>query len=108
LLYSGGKKHGKNGKKSEKRLKRMIPALYGVHDILLIDCHPTYDNIVLNALHAADYVITPVLQDLATTRRSLTRAKTIIRNCSALRTHSYRPGHLQSVPDTAEDVIFWG
>ena len=49
---------------SEKRLKRMIPSLYGAYDILLIDCHPTYDNIVLNALHAADYVITPVLKDM--------------------------------------------
>jgi chromosome partitioning protein len=49
---------------SEKRLKRMLPALYGAYDILIIDCHPTYDNIVLNALHAADYVITPVLKDL--------------------------------------------
>jgi chromosome partitioning protein len=49
---------------NEKRLKRMIPSLYGAYDILLIDCHPTYDNIVLNALHAADYVITPVLKDL--------------------------------------------
>ncbi|MDR1389532.1 MAG: ParA family protein [Treponema sp.] len=49
---------------SEKRLKRMIPSLYGKYDILIIDCHPTYDNIVLNALHAADYAITPVLKDL--------------------------------------------
>jgi chromosome partitioning protein len=49
---------------NEKRLKRMLPSLYGVYDILLIDCHPTYDNIVLNALHAADYIITPVLMDL--------------------------------------------
>jgi chromosome partitioning protein len=49
---------------SEKRLSRMIPSLYGVYDILIIDCHPTYDNIVLNALHAADYAITPVLKDL--------------------------------------------
>jgi chromosome partitioning protein len=49
---------------NEKRLKRMIPSLYGRYDILLIDCHPTYDNIVLNTLHAADYVITPVLKDL--------------------------------------------
>jgi chromosome partitioning protein len=49
---------------NEKRLKRMVPALYGAYDILLIDCHPTYDNIVLNALYAADYVITPVLKDL--------------------------------------------
>jgi chromosome partitioning protein len=49
---------------NEKRLKRMIPTLYGKYDILIIDCHPTYDNIVLNALHAADYIITPVLKDL--------------------------------------------
>jgi chromosome partitioning protein len=49
---------------NEKRLKRMIPSLYGKYDILIIDCHPTYDNIVLNALHAADYIITPVLKDL--------------------------------------------
>jgi chromosome partitioning protein len=49
---------------NEKRLKRMIPTLYGEYDILIIDCHPTYDNIVLNALHAADYIITPVLMDL--------------------------------------------
>jgi chromosome partitioning protein len=49
---------------SEKRLKRMLPSLYGVYDVLLIDCHPTYDNIVLNALHAADCVITPALKDM--------------------------------------------
>jgi len=49
---------------SEKRLKRMIPTLYGKYNIVIIDCHPTYDNIVLNALHAADYAITPVLKDL--------------------------------------------
>jgi chromosome partitioning protein len=49
---------------SERRLKRMIPALYGEYDILIIDCAPTYDNIVLNAVNAADYTITPVLKDL--------------------------------------------
>ena len=49
---------------SEKRLKRMIPAVYGNYDILIIDCHPTYDNIVLNAVNAADYAVTPVLKDL--------------------------------------------
>jgi chromosome partitioning protein len=48
---------------NEKRLKRMIKTLDGHYDICLIDCHPTYDNIVLNALHASDYVITPVLKD---------------------------------------------
>jgi chromosome partitioning protein len=49
---------------NEKRLKRMIPTLYGKYDILIIDCHPTYDNIVLNTFHAADYIITPVLKDI--------------------------------------------
>ena len=48
---------------SEKRLKRMIPALDGKYDICIIDCPPTYDNIVLNAVNASDYTITPVLQD---------------------------------------------
>ena len=49
---------------SERRLKRMVPTLYGKYDILIIDCPPTYDNIVLNAVNAADYTITPVLKDL--------------------------------------------
>ena len=49
---------------SEKRLKRMIPTLYGKYDILINDCPPTYDNIVLNAVNAADITITPVLKDL--------------------------------------------
>ena len=49
---------------SEKRLKRMIPTLYGKVDVLIIDCPPTYDNIVLNAVNASDYTITPVLKDL--------------------------------------------
>jgi len=49
---------------SEKRLKRMIPTLYGKFDVLIIDCPPTYDNIVLNAVNASDYTITPVLKDL--------------------------------------------
>jgi len=49
---------------SEKRLKRMIPTLYGKYDICIIDCPPAYDNIVLNAVNASDFVITPVLKDL--------------------------------------------
>jgi chromosome partitioning protein len=49
---------------SERRLKRMIPTVYGKYDILIIDCAPTYDNIVLNAVNAADFTITPVLKDL--------------------------------------------
>jgi len=47
---------------NEKRLKRMPPALYGKYDILIIDCPPTYNNIVLNAVNASDYTITPVLK----------------------------------------------
>jgi chromosome partitioning protein len=49
---------------NEKRLKRMIPTLYGKYDICIIDCPPTYDNIVLNAVNASDFTITPVLKDL--------------------------------------------
>ena len=49
---------------NEKRLKRMIPTLYGKYDICIIDCPPTYDNIVLNAVNASDYIITPILKDL--------------------------------------------
>jgi chromosome partitioning protein len=48
---------------NEKRLSRMLPSLAGKYDIVITDCHPTYDNIVLNAVNAADYVITPVLKD---------------------------------------------
>ena len=48
---------------SINRLKRMIVSIYGKYDICLIDCPPTYDNIVLNAVNASDFVITPVLQD---------------------------------------------
>ena len=49
---------------SGMRLKRMIPTLYGVYDICIIDCPPTYDNIVLNAINASSYIISPVLKDL--------------------------------------------
>jgi len=49
---------------NDKRLKRKISGLYGKYDICIIDCPPTYDNIVLNAVNASDYTITPVLKDL--------------------------------------------
>jgi chromosome partitioning protein len=49
---------------SEKRLKRMMQTVYGKFDICIIDCPPTYDNIVLNAVNASDFTITPVLKDL--------------------------------------------
>jgi chromosome partitioning protein len=65
---------------SEKRLKRMIPSVYGKYDILIIDCHPTYDNIVLNALHASDYVITPVLKDLFSYNAAAYLAKVLPRD----------------------------
>lgn len=47
---------------NERRLTRMLPGLSG-YDMVIVDCHPTYDNIVLNAVNAADYIITPVLKD---------------------------------------------
>jgi chromosome partitioning protein len=47
---------------NEKRLSRMLPTLTG-YDVIIVDCHPTYDNIVLNAINAANYIITPVLKD---------------------------------------------
>lgn len=49
---------------NEKRLMRMIPALAGRWDFIIIDCAPNYDNLVLNALNAADLIITPVLKDM--------------------------------------------
>jgi chromosome partitioning protein len=48
---------------NERRLGRMLPCLSGLYDVIIVDCHPTYDNIVLNAINAADYIITPVLKD---------------------------------------------
>jgi chromosome partitioning protein len=49
---------------NEKRLMRMIPALAGLYDFIIIDCAPNYDNIVLNAINAADIILTPVLKDM--------------------------------------------
>jgi chromosome partitioning protein len=49
---------------NEKRLARMLPSLAGKYDLVIIDCQPTYDNLTLNALNAADVIITPVLKDL--------------------------------------------
>lgn len=40
-------------------LKRLIPSLE-TYDVVIIDTAPTYDNIVLNAVNASDYVITPI------------------------------------------------
>jgi chromosome partitioning protein len=49
---------------NEKRLSRMTESLSGVYDVILIDCQPDYNNLTLNALNAADCIITPVLKDL--------------------------------------------
>jgi cellulose biosynthesis protein BcsQ len=48
---------------NEKRLSRMIGTL-GEYDFVFIDCQPDYNNLTLNAINAADIVITPVLKDL--------------------------------------------
>ncbi len=44
-------------------LKRLIPSLENSYDIVIIDTAPTYDNIVLNAINASNYVITPINYD---------------------------------------------
>ena len=70
---------------NEKRLKRLVPTLYGKYDILIIDCHPTYDNIVLNALNAADYVITPVLKDLFSYNAAIFLSEVLPRDVEGLK-----------------------
>ena len=55
----------------ERTLKRMIDDVTLPYDFLFVDAPPTYDNLVLNALHAADLVLTPV----AFTQFDLTRAR---------------------------------
>jgi chromosome partitioning protein len=49
---------------NEKRLSRMITPLAEKYDAVIIDCQPDYNNLTLNALNAADLIITPVLKDL--------------------------------------------
>jgi chromosome partitioning protein len=70
---------------NEKRLKRMIPTLYGKYDILIIDCHPTYDNIVLNTFHAADYIITPVLRDIFSYNAAVFMSEVLPRDVEGLK-----------------------
>lgn len=43
------------------RLKNLIPTLEGIYDVVIIDTSPTYDNLVLTAMSAADVIITPVM-----------------------------------------------
>lgn len=50
-------------------LKKSLPT--NKYDFIIIDTAPTYDNLVMNALYAADYIFTPVQLDffnLTTTR----------------------------------------
>jgi chromosome partitioning protein len=49
---------------NEKRLSRMLPALAGRYDMVVVDCQPDYNNLTLNAINAANVIITPVLKDL--------------------------------------------
>lgn len=42
-------------------LKKTLPTNY--YDFIIIDTAPTYDNLVMNALYAADYIFTPVQLD---------------------------------------------
>jgi chromosome partitioning protein len=44
----------------ERTFKRILDTSPLPYDFLFIDTPPTYDNIVLNALHASDLIITPV------------------------------------------------
>jgi chromosome partitioning protein len=48
---------------NERRLSRMMPLIEDRYDFVIIDCQPSYDNITLNALNAADIIIIPVLKD---------------------------------------------
>ncbi len=45
---------------STNRLVQMIKQVYGLYDFVCIDSSPSYDNIVLNGINAADMIITPV------------------------------------------------
>jgi chromosome partitioning protein len=44
----------------ERTLKRQIAETALPYDFAFVDCAPTYDNLVLNALNAADLILTPV------------------------------------------------
>lgn len=44
----------------ERTLKRILDASPLPYDFLFIDTPPTYDNLVLNAIHAVDLIITPI------------------------------------------------
>lgn len=44
---------------NEKVLTRLLPQIAEHFDYCLFDCPPTLDNIVFNALHSADFIISP-------------------------------------------------
>lgn len=44
---------------TDKALKRLLPQVKQHYDFCIIDTAPTWDNIVLNAINAADYIISP-------------------------------------------------
>ncbi len=45
---------------SERTLKCILDSTPLPHDLIFIDTPPTYDNLVLNAIHAADLILSPV------------------------------------------------
>lgn len=45
---------------SERRLSQLLPTLQDNYDFVIVDTQPTYDNLVLNAYYAADWIITPI------------------------------------------------
>lgn len=47
---------------SDKRLNQMMKQVDS-YDIVIIDCQPLYCGLVLNAINASDFIITPVLRD---------------------------------------------
>lgn len=47
---------------SDRRLNQMMKKLDD-YNIIIIDCQPLYCSLVLNAINASDFIITPVLRD---------------------------------------------
>jgi hypothetical protein len=49
---------------SEKRLLQIRKNMGNGTDFVIIDCHPTYDNLLINVLNVSDFIINPVFKDL--------------------------------------------
>jgi cellulose biosynthesis protein BcsQ len=45
---------------AENRLSSLLPQVKDDYDLVIIDTPPTYDNLVINAIKAADIILTPV------------------------------------------------